>query len=163
MKNKIILILVIAVFIDIIVFAYNFLQNENNKRFVQEINDTIEQDKTTSEQNINIDNKKEEKEMVIQIGNENFENEVLNSDKTVLIDFYADWCGPCKMLSSIVEEFASENDNVKVVKIDTDVEQELAIQYGVMYLPTLIVIKDGKEVNRSVGLVSKSQIEELVK
>lgn len=101
--------------------------------------------------------------MSIKVNSENFENEVLKSDKTVLIDFYADWCGPCKMLSPIVEQFANENDNVKVVKIDVDAEQEIAIQYGVMSIPTLVVVKNGQEVNRVVGLVSKGQIEEIVK
>ena len=101
--------------------------------------------------------------MIVKVSSENFENEVLKSEKTVLIDFYADWCGPCKMLSSIVEQFANENENVKVVKIDVDAEQELAIQYGVMSIPTLVVIKNGQESNRVVGLVSKNQIEELVK
>ena len=101
--------------------------------------------------------------MSIKVNSENFENEVLKSEKTVLIDFYADWCGPCKMLSPIVEQFANENDNVKVVKIDVDAEQELAIQYGVMSIPTLVVVKNGQEVNRVVGLVSKGQIEEIVK
>lgn len=101
--------------------------------------------------------------MVIKISDENFETEVLKSEKTVLIDFYADWCGPCKMLSPIVEKVASENDNVKVVKINVDDEQDLAIEYGVMSIPTLVVIKDGQEVNRVVGLVSKSEVEELIK
>lgn len=101
--------------------------------------------------------------MIIQVNNENFKNEVLNSDKTVLIDFYANWCGPCKMLSPVVEQFTSENENVKVVKINVDDEQDLAVQYGVMSIPTLVVIKNGQELNRSVGIVSKNDILNLVK
>ena len=101
--------------------------------------------------------------MIIQVNSENFQTEVLNSEKTVLIDFYADWCGPCKMLSPVVEQFASENENIKVVKINVDDEQDLAIEYGVMSIPTLVVIRDGQEVNRSVGLVSKDDILNLVK
>ena len=101
--------------------------------------------------------------MIIQVNSENFETEVLNSEKTVLIDFYADWCGPCKMLSRVVEQFANENENIKVVKINVDDEQDLAIEYGVMSIPTLVVIKNGQEVNRSVGLVSKDDILNLVK
>ena len=101
--------------------------------------------------------------MIISVNKENFENEVLNSDKTVLIDFYADWCGPCKMLSGVVEQFANENENIKVVKISVDDEQDLAIEYGVMSIPTLVVIKNGQEANRSVGLVSKDDIFNLVK
>ena len=101
--------------------------------------------------------------MVINVTSENFKQEVLNSEKIVLIDFYADWCGPCKMLSGIVEQFASENENIKVVKINVDDEQDLAIEYGVMSIPTLVVIRNGQEVNRSVGLVSKDDILNIVK
>lgn len=101
--------------------------------------------------------------MIIQVNSENFETEVLKSDKTVLIDFYASWCGPCKMLSPVVEQFASENENIKVVKINVDDEQDLAVEYGVMSIPTLVVIKNGQEVNRSVGIVSKNDILNLVK
>jgi len=93
----------------------------------------------------------------------NFEEEVLNSQKPVLIDFYADWCGPCKMLSPIVEQFASENEDIKVVKINVDDEQDLAIEYGIMSIPTLVVIKNGQEANKAVGLISKDEINNLVK
>ena len=100
---------------------------------------------------------------VMKVTSSNFEEEVLNSDKTVLIDFYADWCGPCKMFSPIIESVAEENEDVKVVKIDVDNAQDLAIKYQVMSIPTIVVIKNGKEVNRNVGVVSKSQIVEMVK
>ena len=101
--------------------------------------------------------------MVINVTSKNFKQEVLNSEKTVLIDFYADWCAPCKMLSGVVEQFASENDDIKVVKINVDDEQNLAIEYGVMSIPTLVVIRNGEEINRSVGLLSKDDILNLVK
>ena len=100
---------------------------------------------------------------VLKVTSENFEEEVLKSDKTVLIDFYADWCGPCKMFSPVVEAVATENEDIKVVKVNVDDAQDLAIQYQVMSIPTIVVIKDGQEVNRTVGVVSKSQIEEMVK
>lgn len=100
---------------------------------------------------------------VMKVTSSNFEEEVLNSDKTVLIDFYADWCGPCKMFSPIVESVAEENEDIKVVKIDVDNAQDLAIKYQVMSIPTIVVIKNGQEVNRNVGVVSKSQIVEMVK
>lgn len=100
---------------------------------------------------------------VLKVTSENFEEEVLKSDKTVLIDFYADWCGPCKMLSPIIDDVAKENENIKVVKIDVDTAQDLAIEYQVMSIPTVVVIKDGQELNRSVGVVSKSEILEMVK
>ena len=100
---------------------------------------------------------------ILKINEDNFEKEVLESEKTVLIDFFADWCGPCKMLSPIIEQFAKENEKVKVVKINVDELPDLALKYGVRSIPTLVVIKNGEEVNRSVGLIDKSEILELVK
>ena len=100
---------------------------------------------------------------ILKVTSSNFESEVLNSSKTVLIDFYADWCGPCKRLAPIVEEIAKENENVKVVKIIVDDAQDLAVKYQVMSIPTLVVIKDGKEVNRVVGLTDKSEILNIIK
>lgn len=100
---------------------------------------------------------------ILKINEDNFEKEVLESEKTVLIDFFADWCGPCKMLSPIIEQFAKENEKVKVVKINVDELPNLAVKYGVRSIPTLVVIKNGEEVNRSVGLIDKSEILELVK
>lgn len=93
----------------------------------------------------------------------NFEEEVLKSEGKVLVDFYADWCGPCKMLSPTVDEVASENDDIKVVKIDVDESQEVAIKYQIMSIPTLVVIKNGKEVNRSVGVIDKEEILSMIK
>lgn len=101
--------------------------------------------------------------MSIKVNSENFESEVLKSKKIVLIDFYADWCGPCQMLSPIVDQVASEHEDLKVVKINVDEAQDLAINYGVISIPTLVVIKDGQETNRAVGLISKNAIEELIK
>ena len=95
---------------------------------------------------------------VIKISKENFQNEVLNSDKTVLLDFYADWCGPCLMVGPIVSEIAEERSDVKVGKINVDEQPELAAQFGVMSIPMLAVIKDGKVVNQAVGARSKEQI-----
>ncbi len=100
---------------------------------------------------------------VIEVTNDSFDSQVMQSDKIVLIDFYANWCGPCKMLSPIVEEVANENPNIKVVKINVDNEDELAIKYNVVYIPTLIVIKNENEINRSVGLISKEKVLELIK
>lgn len=100
---------------------------------------------------------------VLKISEENFKKEVLEESKTVLIDFYADWCGPCKMLSPIVEEAAKENEDTKFVKINVDEAQELAIEYDIMSIPTLVVIKDGKEVDRTIGLVNKAEIMSMLK
>ena len=100
--------------------------------------------------------------MPIHVTTDNFETEVLKSDVPVLVDFYADWCGPCKMLAPLVEEFAQENPQVKVCKINVDDQADLAMDYDVRSIPTLVVFKDGKEANRSVGLISKSQLQNLI-
>lgn len=99
---------------------------------------------------------------VIQILKENFENEVIHSEKPVLLDFYADWCGPCRMVGPIVSEIANERTDVKVGKINVDEQAELAAKFGVMNIPTLVVIKDGKIANHAVGYRSKAQIEAML-
>ena len=100
---------------------------------------------------------------VLHITNDSFQSEVLNHKGTVLLDFFATWCGPCKMLSPILEQVANDNPDVKVVKVDVDEEPALAQQFGVMSIPTLVVFKDGQAVNQSVGGKSKAQIEEMLR
>lgn len=94
----------------------------------------------------------------ISINKNNFNQEVLNSDKPVLMDFWAPWCGPCRMVVPLVEEIAKERSDIKVVKINVDEEQELAMQFGVMSIPTLVVMKNGKIVNQVTGARPKAQI-----
>ena len=96
---------------------------------------------------------------IVTLTKDTFNQEVLETNKTVLIDFWASWCGPCKMLSPIVDEIADEvDDSVKVCKINVDDERELAMEFQVRSIPTLVVIKDGKVVNMSVGVKSKAEI-----
>lgn len=95
---------------------------------------------------------------VIHINKSNFQNEVLNSEKPILLDFWASWCGPCRMVSPVVDEIASERGDIKVGKVNVDEQPELAAQFGVMSIPTLVVMKNGKLANKTVGAKPKAQI-----
>ena len=95
---------------------------------------------------------------VLHITTATFENEVLHSDKPVLLDFWASWCGPCRMVSPVVDEIANERSDILVGKVNVDEQRELAAQFGVMSIPTLVVVKNGQEVNRSVGAMPKARI-----
>ena len=100
---------------------------------------------------------------IIEVNKDNFEEEVLKSDKKVLVDFWADWCGPCKMLSPVMDKLAEELEDVKVCKVNVDTEPTISIEYNIMSIPTLIVFENCVEVNRSVGLVSKEEVLALLK
>ena len=142
MKNKILIVIGTIFFIIIMIILSRFLNNRNK---------------------VEISNEEESGMEILSVTSANFEEEVLNSDKTVLVDFYADWCGPCKAYSPIVESVAAENEDIKVVKINVDNSQDIAIKYQVMSIPTTVVIKNGQETNRAVGMMSKSDLLEMVK
>ena len=99
---------------------------------------------------------------VIAINKENFHKEVMLSEKPVLVDFWAPWCGPCRMVGPLVDEIAEERDDIKVGKINVDEEPELAAQFQIMSIPTLMVFKDGEVVNKTMGARPKAQINELI-
>lgn len=100
---------------------------------------------------------------VIKLTTETFDQEVLQAGQTVLVDFYADWCGPCKMMAPAVEELASETPDVKVCKINIDEEMAVAQRYGVMSIPTFIAFKNGEVAGKQVGAIPKSMLQELIR
>ncbi|MBR3660501.1 MAG: thioredoxin [Bacilli bacterium] len=100
--------------------------------------------------------------MVKEIESKDFEEVVLKSDGKVLVDFYANWCGPCKMLRPVLEEVASERSESKIVSINVDEAEELSSKYGIISIPCLILFENGKEIDRSIGLKSKSDIEGMI-
>lgn len=99
---------------------------------------------------------------VIHVTKENFQQEVLQSEKPVLLDFWATWCGPCRMVGPILDEIAAERTDIKVCKVNVDEENELAAQYGIMSIPTLMVFKGGEKTNQALGAMPKQQILELL-
>ena len=99
---------------------------------------------------------------IITITNDNFETEVLESKTPVLIDFWATWCGPCRMQGPVLDEIAAESDAVKIGKVNVDEEQMLALKFGITSIPTLMLFKDGKEANKLVGLCSKEELKEIL-
>ena len=101
--------------------------------------------------------------MSVQITKNNFKSEVIDSNVPVLLDFWAEWCGPCRMVSPVIDEIGREVSNVKVGKVNVDYQPELAQQFGVMSIPTLVVMKDGKVVNKAVGAMPKQAILNLLK
>ena len=101
---------------------------------------------------------------VIKLNNENFNSEVKESNKVVLVDFYADWCGPCKMMSPVIDNIAEElDDNFKICKLNVDEAQDIAFEYNVMSIPTLIIFKNGTVLEQLVGLKSKSEVLDALK
>ncbi len=99
---------------------------------------------------------------VLKITTENYEEEVLKSDKPVLLDFYADWCGPCRMMSPVIDDIAEERNDIKVGKINVDENEDLAMEYGVMTIPTIVIINNGETEKTFVGVTDKSKILESI-
>jgi thioredoxin 1 len=95
---------------------------------------------------------------VLVLNDDNFESEILNSEKTCLVDFFATWCGPCKIMSPVVDEIAAENPDIKVGKVDVDEAEEIAARFGIMSIPTLMVFKGGESVKTFVGVTDKGAI-----
>lgn len=136
MKQKISILIIIIVFVLGLVFLNIYINNSVNEQ------ETVNIPKVTSS---------------------NFDSEVLESDKIVLVDFYADWCEPCKVFSPILEDVADDYDYVKVVKVNVDEEGELSQKYGIISLPTLLVVKDGEVVDRSTGALEKIYVLDMIR
>lgn len=96
--------------------------------------------------------------MLLHSSKNNFNNDVINSNKLVLVDFFATWCGPCQMLAPVLEELANADDSFDVVKIDIDSDRDLAIQYDIEAVPTIIIFKNGKELDRTMGFLDKNDL-----
>lgn len=171
-KKLVIIVIVLA----IVLFGSSFIINKQSEKKLKEsaansaaVNNSVvlnETNNNTNNESNLVEEILKESEIsdnaVIDVNTNNFETEVINSDKKVLIDFYADWCGPCKRLSPIVDKVARENKDVKFVRIDVDNNKELANRYNVSSIPTLVVIENGKEINRSVGLIPEDSILTLI-
>ena len=155
MKKKIIWFIIFTLLVIILIIASIFI----NKKGIE----YIQGSQNISNVETTINEKEENSIDVKKVNDETFEQEVLKSNIPVLVDFYADWCGPCKMLSPTVDEVAQENDDIKVVKVNVDESQNTAIKYQVMSIPTLVVIKNGNEVNRSVGVIDKEEVLNMIK
>ena len=164
MKEKIKLFILIIVFVALL-FLVNFLLDGKQDLSNNVQNETVQTGNATTEiidEYIPEESNDEEK-VYVEVTEANFEEEVLKSDKKVLVDFYADWCNPCKILSPVLEEVARENPDIKLVKIDVDTNENLAYDYRAFSIPTLVVIENGKEVNRAVGAIPKEDVLELLK
>ncbi|WP_294775040.1 thioredoxin [uncultured Eubacterium sp.] len=101
--------------------------------------------------------------MTVDVTAENFDEEVLNYNGKVLVDFWAEWCGPCMMLGPIIEEVSEEVDDVKFCKVNCDVARDVALQFGIMTIPNLIVFENGEQVNQSIGYIEKEDVLNLIK
>ena len=159
MKEKQKLILLIVMLIVVIGSAVILYERFSQNAIEAESN-------VTTEANVNNnmpENNENQKSAILDVDTSNFETEVIKNEKKVLIDFYADWCGPCQKLSPIVDKFAEEHSEIKVVRIDIDAQEELADRYNIRSIPTLVVIENGEEINRVIGLVSEEKIIELCK
>ncbi len=99
---------------------------------------------------------------MIEVNKDNFDKEVLQSEKRVLVDFNAEWCGPCKMMKPVLEEISTSNNDIKIVSINVDNEDELASKYNISSIPCLVLIENGEEINRSVGLISRSELDSFI-
>ena len=154
MKEKVEVIVLFLILILCIIGISYFLNKETEKRFGSS-NTVINQDEEVVTDNV--------ESKVIAVTNETFKNEVLDSNQKVVIDFYADWCGPCKVFSPIFEKVSQELEDVKFVRVNVDEESELANKYMAYSIPYIVVIENGEVVNSHTGLVDEEALKQLIK
>ena len=154
MKEKVEVIVLFLILILCIIGISYFLNKETEKRFGSS-NTVINQDEEVVTDNV--------ESKVIAVTNETFENEVLDSNQKVVIDFYADWCGPCKVFSPIFEKVSQELEDVKFVRVNVDEEPEFANKYMAYSIPYIVVIENGEVVNSHTGLVDEEALKQLIK
>lgn len=154
MKEKVEVIVLFLILILCIIGISYFLNKETEKRFGSS-NTVINQDEEVVTDNV--------ESKVIAVTNETFKNEVLDSNQKVVIDFYADWCGPCKVFSPIFEKVSQELEDVKFVRVNVDEEPELANKYMAYSIPYIVVIENGEVVNSHTGLVDEEALKQLIK
>ncbi len=152
MNKKIFLIFIIFLFVGGVLFANAYLNHLSDIRDAENgvVSEKIEKKANTTKK-------------VVLVNESKFDDEVTNYDGKVLVDFYADWCGPCKRQSPIIDELAKEVEDVKFLKVDTDANRNLSNEFAIRYIPTLILFENGKEKDRLVGLNDKETIKELIK
>lgn len=142
MKNGVITIILVVIFVCLLILATIIINKQDS---VGEFEDN-----------------KSTPKAAIEVNESNFVKEALETDKKVVVDFYATWCGPCKKISPILEEIAGEHDDIKLIKVDVDKNEILAQKFNITAMPTLVVLENGNEISRNVGLISKQKILEVI-
>ena len=163
MKKKIIYIVIFVIFIVFLIIASVMMNKKSNEKLNTNISNITDSNNMNNIENSDDDIQIEDTSKIKEVFDDNFEKEVLKSDKPVLVDFYATWCGPCKYLSPIIEQIARENDNIKVVKVDVDSAPKLVKKYMIYSMPTVALFNEGEEINRFSGALPKDIIEKFIK
>ena len=153
MKEKIKIIVLIVVLV-ICIFGIKYILDTETEKMIN--NDTFSEEYYDESEDLKVSS-------VITVTEDTFDEEVLNSDKKVVVDFYADWCGPCKQMEPIFEKVASETKDVKFVRLNVDYAQGLSLKYGAYSIPFLVVFENGEVVETNTGLISESTLKELIK
>jgi len=151
------LIIILAVFL-VLLLAMDFKDETNNTVAGNTKTEYVEQNIKGNDVSQDMEGKGEKNMEVLEITSNNFEQEVMQSDKVVIIDFWAEWCGPCRQMSPIIEQIAEENQELKVCKVNVDEENALSIKYGITAIPTILIIKNGEVVERFLGVTAKDKI-----